>query len=455
MVRPSGVRVNRRGALGGSPGVGTLRAGVAVMARHATGREVECAAWEVAGARHPGSAGVVWRACEPPDAGAPVSRGRATPGLRPAVRPTARARAAPGRSVLPWGGREPARDPSGPRPRGPDRREHDEMKTQRTTIALAAILIAGALAAQTPEPTNPVVLKVNGEPVYASDVSIAMSEMMGRMQQAGRKVDQQQLVQMATQEVVDTLLLAQEARRRGLQVPAEEVRSQVDRIARGVGGTERLEELLARGGTDMDRFTRQIENAALARKLVDAAVRPGVKVTDDEVKKFYDDNPSFFTRPEQVHARHILFRVPEGADEATRKAAREKAEAAQKRAAAGEDFAKLAEELSEGPSAARGGDLGFFSREQMVKPFADAAFALEPGTVSGVVETRFGYHVIKVEERRPAQKQPFAEAREGIRQYLEGQKVSEGVQKLLEGLRQQAKIEEVAPRAASAAGQGG
>ena len=95
-----------------------------------------------------------------------------------------------------------------------------------------------------------------------------------------------------------------------------------------------------------------------------------------------------------------------------------KAAAARKRAADGEDFAALATEVSEGPSAPQGGDLGFFSRQQMVAPFADAAFALEVGQISEVVETRFGYHVIKVEEKRPASTMSLEEVRQPLEQML-------------------------------------
>jgi parvulin-like peptidyl-prolyl isomerase len=102
-------------------------------------------------------------------------------------------------------------------------------------------------------------------------------------------------------------------------------------------------------------------------------------------------------REEQVRARHVLAKADAGADEPTRAAARGKAEQAHRRALAGEDFAALAKELSDDASAAEGGDLGFFEKGRMVPAFADAAFALQPGEISAVVETQFGYHVIKVE----------------------------------------------------------
>jgi peptidyl-prolyl cis-trans isomerase C len=178
----------------------------------------------------------------------------------------------------------------------------------------------------------------------------------------------------------------------------------------------------------------------LVQSLVERAIRPGVEITDQEVAEFYSGNPQMFQRPEQVRARHILIVVEPGADEAAKAAARERAEAARKRAEGGEDFAALATELSEGPSAPNGGDLGFFSADRMVKPFAEAAFALEPGAISQVVETQYGYHVIKVEERRPASTQSLDEVREPLRNALVEREIGDGLTSLVEKLRSEATI---------------
>jgi parvulin-like peptidyl-prolyl isomerase len=107
---------------------------------------------------------------------------------------------------------------------------------------------------------------------------------------------------------------------------------------------------------------------------------------------------------------------------------------------AGEDFGELAEELSEGPSAKDGGDLGFFSASSMVQPFAEAAFGLQPGGISEVVKTRFGFHVIKVEERRAGGTRPLVEVREPLRNALLERKVKGGVDTLLTRLRSEADI---------------
>jgi len=142
--------------------------------------------------------------------------------------------------------------------------------------------------------------------------------------------------------------------------------------------------------------------------------------------------------------------VPQNATPEQKAEAKKKAEALQKRAAKGEDFAALAKENSEGPSAKDGGELGYFAQKQMVKPFADAAFALKPGEVSDVVETRYGYHVIKVEDKRAAGKVPLSEVKDRIRESLQQQKVGEAVRGILSQLQKDAKIKGMGEKTAQA-----
>jgi len=138
--------------------------------------------------------------------------------------------------------------------------------------------------------------------------------------------------------------------------------------------------------------------------------------SEDAIKAYYDEHrDDRFTAPEEVRARHILIKLPPGADEKARAAARTKAEDVLARVKKGEDFEKLAKQVSEDPgSAAKGGDLGLFARGHMVPAFDAAAFALEPGTVSDVVETPFGFHVIKVEEKLPGGPKPLDAVRDDI-----------------------------------------
>lgn len=165
-----------------------------------------------------------------------------------------------------------------------------------------------------------------------------------------------------------------------------------------------------------------LSDSFLEQEYMIRAVGKEATVTDEEVKRFYDANERGFLAPEQVRARHILIRVPSDASGEEKKKAREKIEGVWGRIKKGEDFARLAAELSEDTnSQMNGGDLGYFTKGQMAKPFEEAAFSLKPGQVSGVVETEFGYHLIKVEDHQEARMVTFDTVKEQIRSRLRGE----------------------------------
>jgi peptidyl-prolyl cis-trans isomerase D len=139
-----------------------------------------------------------------------------------------------------------------------------------------------------------------------------------------------------------------------------------------------------------------------------------VTVAEDEITDFYELNPEAFKEPEEVKARHILFKVPAGASVSADTRAKENALAVLKKAKEGEDFATLAKEHSQGPTASKGGDLGYFARGQMVKPFEELAFSLKKGEIGGPVKTQFGWHLIKVEDKKAAIVKTLSEVRDQI-----------------------------------------
>ncbi len=332
-------------------------------------------------------------------------------------------------------------------------------KSVWAAAALVAAMTAGAWAqapgtapGQIPN-TDPkkVLLNVNGEPIYAGTVNLVMASLRADNVRGMAKTPPQELAKQAMERAVDSMLLAQEARRRGVKPDMARVDKEIQDLEKKVGGKERFEGMLAQSGTTSDIYRNSMIEMDLINGLIKKDIEPKITVTDAEIQKFYDDNPSYFEKPEQVKARHILIKVPQDATPEQKAAAKKKAEALQKRAAKGEDFATLAKENSEGPSAKDGGELGYFSQKQMVKPFADAAFALKPGQVSDVVETRFGYHVIKVEDRRAAGKVPLSEVKERIRDSLQKQKVGEAMRAILSQLQKDAKIKSMGEKPAAGA----
>ncbi|WP_448950486.1 peptidylprolyl isomerase [Labrys neptuniae] len=178
-----------------------------------------------------------------------------------------------------------------------------------------------------------------------------------------------------------------------------------------------------------------MDEAELAKKLafyrqrilIDALVAKAAKeaVTDEAIKKAYDDQVKLIPAQDEVHARHILV------------ASEDDAKKVEARLKAGEDFAKVAKDVSKDPgSAEQGGDLGWFTKDRMVKEFADAAFGMKPGEVSQPVKSQFGYHVIKLEERRPKAPPALDTVKSQISDYL----TQKAQQELFTRLRAAAKI---------------
>jgi peptidyl-prolyl cis-trans isomerase C len=176
-------------------------------------------------------------------------------------------------------------------------------------------------------------------------------------------------------------------------------------------------------------------------KMVEAEVNPKVTVDDSAVKTFYDQNPQQFQQPEAWRASHILIKVDQGAPDPQKKEARAKAESILKQVQGGGDFAALAKQHSQDGSAQAGGDLNYFQKGQMVAPFEQAAAALKPGEVSGVVETQFGYHIIKLTDHKDPRQVPLAEAAPRIGEFLKMRGQQQKAGEFIESLRSKSKIE--------------
>ena len=314
------------------------------------------------------------------------------------------------------------------------------MRQLRLLILLAAVPLTAAAA---PTALDQVVVTVNGDPVYAGEVKLASQQIGASMARSGQPIDGVKIGAAAMQEVVDARLMVQEAKRRGIKVVEADVSAAVAAAEKEAGGAEGLAKALAEQGFDRTRFENMARETSLTRQLL-AQLTAGVTVSDEQVATFYRDNLAKIAEPEKVRAHQILVKVA-GSGEPARAAARTKVEAARKRAVAGEDFAALARELSEGPTAAEGGDIGALSRDQMPPAIATTAFALAPGGISQVLDTGAAFQIIRVDGKVPARPPPQAEVSDRIRTGLTRQAEAERVRALLTKLRADAKIVSMPP----------
>ncbi len=300
---------------------------------------------------------------------------------------------------------------------------------------------AGKAAAEA-KPANAAI--VNGTAIPYADFERELDMYTRRLQSQGMTIPDN-LKGQVKKEVVDELisrdLMYQEAQKKKIKLEKDYVKNEIAKIKQRFPDQKQFEMRMAQMGMTEPLLEQQIARIGLIRALIDKEVTSKIKITDKEAKKFYDENPKYFTRPEEVHAQHILIKLDKDADDKAKAAAQKKLTELKKKAEKGEDFGELAKANSQGPSAPKGGDLGFFSKGKMVPPFEKAAFALKPGEISDPIETKFGYHLIKVIEVREPESKSFDSVKDKIIENLRNQKAQAEVKKYVEGLRKKAKIE--------------
>ncbi|MBN2466994.1 MAG: peptidyl-prolyl cis-trans isomerase, partial [Deltaproteobacteria bacterium] len=189
----------------------------------------------------------------------------------------------------------------------------------------------------------------------------------------------------------------------------------------------------------------ELGNEIAIQQFIDTQVGMNITVSDEEAKTFYDTHQDLFKQPPQVKASHILIKTDAQADQKQKDEALNKIKEIKNKLTNGGDFATLAKEFSGCPSSASGGDLGYFGQGQMVKPFEDAAFALQTGETSNIVETVFGYHLIKVTDKKPATVIPYQDVQQTLKENLKREKTNREVGAYLEKLRGAATIDRLLP----------
>lgn len=237
--------------------------------------------------------------------------------------------------------------------------------------------------------------------------------------------------------LVEKLLLLREAKRVGIEVSEGELTAAVEGVLReNKIGRKELDMALAQEGITFEKYKDDLKSQILRSKLLDRHVRGTIKISDEEMKIYFDSNNEFIGSDEEIRVRHILFLVPKGASQEDILKIRNKAQGILKKARSGEKFEALAKEYSEGPSSSTGGDLGFFKKPDMVKEFSSAAFKLKKDEISSLVLSPFGFHIIKLLEKRGGDSLSFDEAKESIKAKLFNDEMERGITNLIEDLKE-------------------
>ena len=285
---------------------------------------------------------------------------------------------------------------------------------------------------------------VNGKSISILELDREVEGFLKKMASTGKVPEKAQMETIrkgVLDELINLELLVQEGKKKGIKVDEGQVANQLKAIRTRFPDEETYKNALTRDSLTVPELKAQIEKKMLVQELVNKEVIEKVTVTQEEGKAFYDSHPESFKQPEQVHASHILIQVGPKADDAERKKARKQMEEILKKVKKGENFSALAKQFSQCPSREKGGDLGLVRRGQTVKPFEDAAFSLKPGETSGIVETEFGFHVVKVTEKMPEKQVSYEEAQEPLKGHLKQTKVQAELARYLEGLKTNAKVQ--------------
>ncbi|MGL6246137.1 peptidylprolyl isomerase [Pseudomonas sp.] len=293
---------------------------------------------------------------------------------------------------------------------------------------------------------GPVAARVNGEVISEFRLERYFAEFL---EDQGRAVGSirnpkayKQLRQKALDALIDKELLWQEARKRGVEISDEVVQSQVDQTRQAIGGAEVFARRLEDAGFDEASFI-EYTRRELAAQQVFADLIQVAEPDEKQVRAFFEEHRAEMNRPEQIQARHILVKVPQGADAATVEAARLRLEEMRVKIGQGEDFASVARAGSDDASATEGGDLGYFPRGRMMPEFEAAAFALAPGAVSAPVRTPLGWHLIYLQNHMEAADVSETQGLELVRAYLARQQKDQTRLRVLAQLRSSNRIERI------------
>ncbi|MDD5326881.1 MAG: peptidylprolyl isomerase [Phycisphaerae bacterium] len=327
-------------------------------------------------------------------------------------------------------------------------------------MLLAVCSLAAVSAPNTPavEPNRPaeatadaIAVTVNGVDIKESQIDAQLAPQLQKMatqlppafiEQYKKQLKQQVVEKMVIEELLDEKVKASK-----ITVTDEEATERIKEMAAQQQpplSMEDFKSLIEAYGKSFDEVKQQVKKGLGYQKLMEAQWAGKINVKEEDAKKYYSENKKEFEIPEQVRASHILI-TPDTSDpnadpNQTKAAAKAKAEELLKQIKDGADFAELAETNSKCPSSKQGGDLDFFGKGQMVPAFEEAAFALKTGEVSDVVETQFGYHIIKVTDRKDASVVPFEQAKDDIINMLTQTEQAKLAEEYVASLKAEAKI---------------
>ena len=323
------------------------------------------------------------------------------------------------------------------------------MKQITGILVLLLALVSGTAIAQSIYPGDAV--RINGETIsYQRFQSFYVEYRDSKGVAIGARGDQLDLLKQLRREAMDLLieqvLVAQQAEKAGVRADEATVDEVFGEVRSVFDDEATFEMKLKEDGFTQESLRRHLGRMMAAQQYLDGIRENSGEVTEQDLKRYYEDNAQRLTLPEQVRVRHILITWKPMGKQDDRAFIRESMQPILERARAGEDFAALAREFSDDYATKQmGGDTGFFHRGQMAPAFEEAAFALEPGEISDVVETSFGVHIIKLEQRQERELLAYDDIHDQLRDHVRQEKAEAAVRAEIDRLQAAADIEILVP----------
>ncbi len=319
---------------------------------------------------------------------------------------------------------------------------HPIFRFRRLLLAIVAMLIGFA----TPCPGQPAqdrLAVVNDVPITRQDVMNEATVLAADIQLRNLMWTKEQIAGLSKQvlgTLIDRELLYQQAQQRNIKIRSQWIERALMDLKAKIGNAAAFDAYLQSSGLSEEQLRERIQKGLIVKRFLHREVIRRIRVSEAEMQAFFSRYPEFFIRKDQVRVRQIFIAFPRGNNLSARGDALLRIQSIQDRLRQGADFAALALEHSEDPSNARGGDLGYLERAQMIPSFAEAAFALQPGEISDIVESRIGYHLIKMLDRSPSSQMAYRNTRTKIERTLRRNKEKAATAAYLAKLKSQTNI---------------
>jgi len=303
------------------------------------------------------------------------------------------------------------------------------------TFSLLWIIPAGA----SPKP----VAKVNDTVLSEVDLEQALNEIMpaGVFHGGFSSKTRDKYRPQAFEKMIEKELFYQEAVRKGLKADEDVIKEQRDKTIKRFGSQKKFEEALQKAGLTDDQYQEKLRKKELVERFITVEISDKAKPTDEEIKDYYQRNQKKFMRPEARKLMHILIHVEPEASAEERKSKKALAQEVIDRINAGEEMSDVAWKYSTGPYRVKGGDMGLVHRGRLYPALEKEVFQLEPGKLSGIIETIYGYHIVRVEEVKPAEQLDLKDVYDNIKKDLTEGNEKQIREDLVTNLRSQARIE--------------